>query len=496
MTVVVTPLSGSETLCLREVFTSAWASGLLPGYICTYVFMKFSLSHGHREMYYPKPNPILRKLVMENEFLDKVEDNAAVRIWLEQRQLEKGDSLPKGYVSELRDFTSIGITQNELHELKEIWTQWDDEAKQLFYRTYGDLSYLFDIKICKYLFRAMTQFWNFAYSCFSFGKIDLVLTMEKYTTLLRCSRIQLDKAYSRASNVPTFVKKLMNISRMSEQWVSATIQKKGDALRHVDEAVTDLFGRLDKRVTPVPAILAKTFRSLNACRRTGEGRLIGCAQLLLAWFHSHLWKVVKVSYRVFSKNYSPLKEIVATPRREDVSEENWMALLQNLQEKDIEWKAHWMVPDEILYQCGNFNWVPLLGIWGAIGYAPLLVLRQYGSKQFVPTAYGLAQCEFSYRGKAIRRRSPDREKDACEVPSELEIVKQYFEKMSSELGKRIEKLEEEKMHLKLDADVQKSEAEKLRKEKWKIEEHQDSLKTEYKKIRLTMKNAGLGKTPE
>ncbi|MFQ6665687.1 hypothetical protein Gotur_032323 [Gossypium turneri] len=37
------------------------------------------------------------------------------------------------------------------------------------------------------------------------------------------------------------------------------------ALGHVDEAVTDLIDRLDKRVTPVPVILAETFRSLNAC---------------------------------------------------------------------------------------------------------------------------------------------------------------------------------------------------------------------------------------
>ncbi|MBA0787515.1 hypothetical protein Gotri_024902 [Gossypium trilobum] len=48
-------------------------------------------------------------------------------------------------------------------------------------------------------------------------------------------------------------------------------------LGHVDEAVSDLFDRLDKRVTPVPAILVETFRSLNACQRAGEGRFIGCA---------------------------------------------------------------------------------------------------------------------------------------------------------------------------------------------------------------------------
>ncbi|MBA0754971.1 hypothetical protein Gogos_020596 [Gossypium gossypioides] len=159
---------------------------------------------------------------------------------------------------------------------------------------------------------------------------------------------------------------------MSEQWVITRIKQKGDgkciswnslrdlilaypdmkkrvdvfafniyrlivfpkALGHVDEAVSDLFDILDKRVTPVPTILAETFRFLNACWRAGEGRFIGCAQLLLAWFHSHFWR--------------------------------------------------------ILYRCGDFDWVPLLGIWGAIGYAPLLVLRQYRSRQFIPATQGLA----------------------------------------------------------------------------------------------------------
>ncbi|MBA0788887.1 hypothetical protein Gotri_028277 [Gossypium trilobum] len=132
----------------------------------------------------------------------------------------------------------------------------------------------------------------------------------------------------------------MCIMGMNEQWITARIKQKGvsrcilwknlrdlilahpdvkkrvdifalsiyglvifpKALGHVDEALTNLFDRLDKGVTPVPAILAETFRSLNACQRVGEGRFIGCAQLLLVWFHSHFWKVEKVSYRIFSKN--------------------------------------------------------------------------------------------------------------------------------------------------------------------------------------------------
>ncbi|MFQ6656838.1 hypothetical protein Gotur_026773 [Gossypium turneri] len=100
--------------------------------------------------------------------------------------------------------------------------------RQLFYSNYGDLPYLLDIKVDKHLFRALTQYWNLAYSCFSFGKVDLVPTVEEYTTLLRCPKIQVNKAYSRAANVLAFLKK-MNIIGMSEQWVVARIKQKGDS---------------------------------------------------------------------------------------------------------------------------------------------------------------------------------------------------------------------------------------------------------------------------
>ncbi|MBA0784661.1 hypothetical protein Gotri_026525, partial [Gossypium trilobum] len=57
-------------------------------------------------------------------------------------------------------------------------------------------------------------------------------------------------------------------------------------------------------------------------------------------------------------------------------------------------------------------------------------------------------------------------------------------------------MEEEKMNLRLDMDVQKLEVEKLRKGKNKAEKDLDSLKIDYKKLRLSMRTAGLGKTSE
>ncbi|KAH1121331.1 hypothetical protein J1N35_004491 [Gossypium stocksii] len=63
-----------------------------------------------------------------------------------------------------------------------------------------------------------------------------------------------------------------------------------------------------------------------------------------------------------------------------------------------------MVPDKILYRCGSYDWVPLLGSWGAIRYAHLLILRQYRSRQVIPATHGLAQCEFSYKGDSYKKK--------------------------------------------------------------------------------------------
>ncbi|MBA0672779.1 hypothetical protein Goklo_029725, partial [Gossypium klotzschianum] len=57
-----------------------------------------------------------------------------------------------------------------------------------------------------------------------------------------------------------------------------------------------------------------------------------------------------------------------------------------------------------MYRSGDFDWVPLLGIWGAVGYVSLLVLRQYRSMQFIPTTQGIVECEFSYKGDGYKKK--------------------------------------------------------------------------------------------
>ncbi|MBA0729400.1 hypothetical protein Golax_004507 [Gossypium laxum] len=161
----------------------------------------------------------------------------------------------------------------------------------------------------KRLFQALAQFWKPAYSCFTFGNVDLVPTIEEYVTLLRCSKILVGKVYSKAVNAPTFLKRLTNITGMSEQWVTTRIKQKGDSkcipwknlkdlilaypdakkkvdvfilsiyglvlfpkiLRHVDEAVIDLFDQLEKSVTPFSTILARNLQITECMPESGRG---------------------------------------------------------------------------------------------------------------------------------------------------------------------------------------------------------------------------------
>ncbi|MFQ6656693.1 hypothetical protein Gotur_026690 [Gossypium turneri] len=204
-----------------------------------------------------------------------------------------------------------------------------------------------------------------------------------------------------------------------------------------------------------------------------KGRFMGCAQLLLAWFHSHFWKVDKVSYQVFSESYSPLKEIVATSRRDDISKEKWMAIFQSLQEEDIEWRAPWLLPDEILYK----------------------------SRQFVPVTQGLAECEFSYKDDGYKRKAREMANAWNQTRRMKRLVvgpmkTSEYNEWNAELEKKIEQMEEEKVNLKLDIDAQKLKTEGLRKGKRKVEEDLNSLKTDYKRLRLSVRTAGLGKTSE
>ncbi|MBA0670937.1 hypothetical protein Goklo_024550 [Gossypium klotzschianum] len=104
--------------------------------------------------------------------------------------------------------------------------------------------------------------------------------------LLRCLKIQVDKVYSKAINVPTFLKRLMNIIGMSEQWVTTRIKQKGDSkcipwknlkdliLAHLDAKKKDFFAWNLGSCWLCPIVSTKAIEVKAVCaRNSGTGRV-------------------------------------------------------------------------------------------------------------------------------------------------------------------------------------------------------------------------------
>uniref|UniRef100_A0A9I9CC82 DUF7745 domain-containing protein n=2 Tax=Cucumis melo TaxID=3656 RepID=A0A9I9CC82_CUCME len=56
--------------------------------------------------------------------------------------------------------------------------------------------------------------------------------------------------------------------------------------------------------------------------------------------------------------------------------EAWLSFFAKLTSENVIWKAQWMPLKAVIYRCGDFHSVPLLGPCGGVNYTPLLVLRQ------------------------------------------------------------------------------------------------------------------------
>ncbi|KAL4368177.1 hypothetical protein GQ457_05G016230 [Hibiscus cannabinus] len=224
-------------------------------------------------------------------------NNATVWGWSERRQMERGDSLTPKHVSEVIGPTMIVSKQNDLRELKEIWRGWNLSTKQTFQHQFVDIALLLEVQNDVHLYRALAQFWNPGYNCFTFGKVDMTPTIEEYTLLLNCPKFKEGKVYIRPKEAPTFLKNLTDITGMSAEWFQGKITEKRKSasiswvhirtlinlfpnapkkellfalciyglvlfpkvLGHLDYGVVDLFSKLQKGINPAPAILAETF---------------------------------------------------------------------------------------------------------------------------------------------------------------------------------------------------------------------------------------------
>ncbi|CAK8534124.1 unnamed protein product [Lathyrus sativus] len=120
---------------------------------------------------------------------------------------------------------------------------------------------------------------------------------------------------------------------------------------------------------PVPAVLADILYTLNICREKSSKRILCCLPVLYVWMTS----------LVFERDYKAICPITDFQMLglEPHDGKNWAIVLVNLKADKVRWCPDWKEVKNVLYQCGEFPNIPLVGTTGCINYNPSLALRQF-----------------------------------------------------------------------------------------------------------------------
>jgi hypothetical protein len=336
-----------------------------------------------------------------------------------------------------------------VERMRHWWTLLGEDDHADIVGIFGKFPPFMRLQVDRGLLEALASFWDPTHCCFSIGEVDLVPTLEEYAELL-----QLDSPFSETPVIPiqgprsnrclekylglTTAVLRPEIARPEETWRKANISlylltkyfsrsdfpvklardfiagKKGWKKFRINAfkiAFAGIFlfptstGRIDLGVIPlvfsegrsiIPAILCETVRSLSYCRRQGEGVPMFCTQLLQLWFCSHLQHFHRLQTPYHFERHTVSQTVkIALPFTGN--SRDWALYLLDLPLGEWSWKVTWGPAAWMPWtHCALFDGVPLLGVWGCIGYYPSLALRQFGGVQYPPRLGDLDAVTFDY----------------------------------------------------------------------------------------------------
>ncbi|KAG8478916.1 hypothetical protein CXB51_028749 [Gossypium anomalum] len=253
----------------------------------------------------------------------------------------------------------------------------------------------------------MVRFWDPAYQCFTFNQEDMTPTIEEYAALLRIDNVQFGKIYVKEPKPLTFRKNLRE-----------SVLSHPDILKRVNLFALAIYGLVifprvlghieaKTRSQPCPDYLSRDIQVLEYLSKGWKGtiyRMCTAAQRLD--FESFLESRAHSIPHVF-KNIRPARSLP----QERVAERNHRATLGISVSESSRRGYNVESTLDPSFSFAIQMWKPRLGtftrLWGGVGYAPLLVQRQFSSRQFIPATGGLVQSEFAFTGEGYMKKIRD-----------------------------------------------------------------------------------------
>ncbi|XP_027941173.1 uncharacterized protein LOC114194971 [Vigna unguiculata] len=136
----------------------------------------------------------------------------------------------------------------------------------------------------------------------------------------------------------------------------------------IDLAAIDAFmAYKHKRECPVITILADTLHTLNVCYEKKNEKLMCCLPVLFVW-------LVTTIFKRSGGAVCPIEDFKGCSIKKDL---DWQFYMASMSQSNVRWCPRWKNLTEMIWRCGDFPNVPLMGTRACINYNPIIGMRQH-----------------------------------------------------------------------------------------------------------------------
>ncbi|KAH1262242.1 hypothetical protein GmHk_02G004911 [Glycine max] len=306
-------------------------------------------------------------------------------------------------------FYQVKVKSPDTTSIKELGRLMEPLQMQAFRKTYGKILELTIAEVSIEAIASLTQYYDQPLRCFTFGDFQLVPTIEEFEEILGCP-LGGRKPYLSSGCLPSLsriatvvkdsargldrIKQTRNgIAGLPQKYLedkARGMANQGDWVPFMDVLALLIFGVVlfpnvdglvdlaaidaflayhHSKESPVVAVLADLFDTFDRRCEKSSARIICCLPALCVWLVSHL-------FQQDTRHPCPLLSHRSCTKKRRM---DWDQLLAGIGGRTISWFPRWKEGKEgVLFSCGRYPNIPLVGTRGCINYNPTLAIRQLG----------------------------------------------------------------------------------------------------------------------
>ncbi|KAL5127522.1 hypothetical protein HKD37_14G039933 [Glycine soja] len=306
-------------------------------------------------------------------------------------------------------FYQVKVKGLDTTNIKELGRLMEPLQMQAFRKIYGKILELTVAEISIEAIASLTQYYDQPLRCFTFGDFQLVPTIEEFEEILGCP-LGGRKPYLSSGCLPFFsriatvvkdsargldhIKQTRNgIAGLPRRYLedkARGMANQGDWVPFMDVLALLIFGVVlfpnvdglvdlaaidaflayhHSKESPVVAVLEDLFDTFDRRCEKSSARIICCLPALCVWLVSHL-------FQQDTRHPCPLLSHRSCTEKWRI---DWDQLLAGIGDRTINWFPRWKEGKEgVLFSCGGYPNIPLIGTRGCIKYNPALAIRQLG----------------------------------------------------------------------------------------------------------------------